>query len=162
MRYVKILGSKEGVIKHNLKMMVGKKSGYMEKEVSMESFGGNAGFTKDGRPCAGANFIYDQRGRIMEFGNIQNISNRKLVRKTKTGGFEIQKGYKGGIFKIALDFKTGIYQIVGLFDWGARLFRKRSDMPKNIYNLLRKCANRYNKKYKESLENQKEKVHVST
>jgi hypothetical protein len=58
------------ILNKNLEIMNSKEEGGMEILLRGESFGGNAGHTRDGRPCAGANFYFDGKtGELIKFTN---------------------------------------------------------------------------------------------
>lgn len=92
----------ERIIAHNLDQM----RSPMMRLLTVESIGGNAGFVEiNGRkiPCAAARGFADgQTGKIIDFGNFQNIP--KKIRNT----------YPEFIFRIAVDLRrrNPFYRIV--------------------------------------------------
>lgn len=95
----------EHTIRKNLDIMKGARTeGHMEYLLTRESFGGNAGYTSDGRSCAEANFYFDKtNGEIKYFGNFQNVPE------------QIRSKYSSGSFRVALDSKIWRLEIVDMF-----------------------------------------------
>jgi len=94
--------AEERIISHNLDEM----RSSMMRLLTVESIGGNAGFVEiEGRklPCAAARGFADgQTGKIIDFGNFQNIP--KKIRTT----------YPEFIFRVAVDLgrRNPFYRIV--------------------------------------------------
>ena len=79
------------IIRENLELMVLGKAGGMANSLHKESMGGNAGYTRDGHPCRGANFHFDRNtGEIIYFGNCQNVpATVKTAPQNAEGTFRI-------------------------------------------------------------------------
>jgi len=72
----------EHLINKNLELMKSEEDGGMEILLHKESFGGNAGHALDGRPCAGANFYFDDKtGEFITFTNKAPENIRQLYIK---------------------------------------------------------------------------------
>ncbi len=97
----------EDVVASNLALMRTK----MIKHLNTESIGGNAGSVEiDGKcySCAAANMYVDcATGRILVFGNIQNIDSR-----IKEDGANADCG-----LHVAYSFDWGFFRILSVYEW---------------------------------------------
>jgi len=100
-----VLNDIEYIIKRNLDLMNGlKHAGQMGYLLARETMGGNAGYMPDGRPCAAANFYFNQKtGEIEYFGNFQEVPREIRLRRAS------------GVFRIAIDLENYSKEIVEIY-----------------------------------------------
>ncbi|MEM2713879.1 MAG: hypothetical protein QXE64_02075 [Candidatus Pacearchaeota archaeon] len=116
---------KEKVKRENLKKMFNSERGGMYYLLMKESVGGNAGYYGD-KPCVAANFLYNEKGEIVEFTNYRE--GKKLYK----GTFRIVVNPKG-----KKSYKEIYEKIVNVF--------LDKDSPKESQEIIKKCAEEYNK-----------------
>ena len=80
------LASKE-IVKNNVLKMTNLDHGGMLNLILSESCGGNAGHSGD-YPCVAANFYYDESGKIISFGNFQDV-HPDIIRDNYEGRFRL-------------------------------------------------------------------------
>ena len=93
---------REQIISENLAKLLSQERGGMQYSLGRESMGGNAGtYQENGRKfsCAGANFSYGPDGRIIIFGNIQDLTDE-------------QKKLQRARYRVAIDFENQRDKIV--------------------------------------------------
>ncbi|MEM4318711.1 MAG: hypothetical protein QW244_01735 [Candidatus Pacearchaeota archaeon] len=117
---------RERVKKENLKKMFNAERGGMYHLLMRESVGGNAGYYED-RPCVAANFLYNEKGEIVEFTNY-----REGREKLYKGTFRIVVNPKG-----KKSYKEIYEKIVDVF------LDKNS--PKESQEIIKESAKEYNK-----------------
>lgn len=84
-------------IESNFELMKSSKEGGMERLLSFESIGGNAGVTNDGRSIGSANFYFSKEtGKIEYFGNFQHVP-EDIRSKFSRGRFDVAIGPKSEI-----------------------------------------------------------------
>lgn len=115
------------VVKENLMAMLGVQDGGMRALLMQESFGGYAGFYK-GRSATGANFYCDENGKIILFGNLQNVPP------------EIRNRYKKATFRV-----TSEYRIVGIY----------GELPEQAKHKIIETMAAYNMHYSEIMQPKK-------
>ncbi|MEX2029158.1 MAG: hypothetical protein WD963_01605 [Candidatus Paceibacterota bacterium] len=113
---------KQIIIDDNLAMM----KDSMQKLLMFESMGGNAGSTRIGNKhysCAVANGYVDNQGKIMAFGNIQDLSQEII---TNNNPFS---------FRVAVDMDKGFIVLEIL---------EKSKLNPVVVEILNACKNQYN------------------
>lgn len=126
----------------NLEVMLSEREGGMADLFQKESFGGNAGSYK-GFSCVALNFYFDNMGRMLYFGNIQNVPQRI-----------IQSGFLATL-KIAMDFTTGDTKIVDVLFYDAHPFIlsngketiQAGGVPNEARDVLNRTLSEYNSLY---------------
>lgn len=122
----------ERIVEENLEKMVEIERGGMHYLLLNESIGGNAGVWNK-FPCAGANFLYDEEGKIEYFGNFPEAIDY-LKKGLKEGN------YKEGILRVAVDLNdTGKFRIIKIFTQP----ETEESSQKNLIETIRKYNMRY-------------------
>lgn len=110
-------------VKRNLQMMRGTMPGQMQELLNQESWGGTAGYTIDGRRCAGARFYADRNtGQIIYFVNYEVPQ-------------FVPDFYTSGMFRVAADKEFRQEIIKTSFD---------KDISEAAKETIRKSAELYN------------------
>lgn len=118
---------REGIIQFNLEMM----DAEMLELLTAESIGGNAGDAETSEQhtyiCATANGYVDQNGKIIAFGNYQNIPEH------------VTSHQKGFSFNVAFNPDMTVHKILEVED--------KDGMTLDAMDVLKKCVDEFNRKY---------------